>query len=86
MQLARIIGRATASIKHPSMSGCKLLIVQLLNAQGGYEDSDPLMAVDLVGAGIGDVAMVTSDGPLTREYLGDAATPVRWSILGVQDA
>lgn len=85
MQLARIIGRANASIKHPSLVGCKMMIVQLLDASGKFEEADPLMAVDLVGAGLGDIAMLTSDGPITREILRDGTTPVRWSIIGVTD-
>ena len=86
MQLARIIGRANASIKHPSLVGCKMMIVQMLDARGNLEDADPLMAVDLVGAGLGDIGLLTSDGPITRDILRDSNTPVRWSIIGVSDA
>jgi ethanolamine utilization protein EutN len=86
MQLARIIGRATASLKHPSLRGCKMMIVQVLDAQGGYEPADPLMAIDLVGAGVGDTVMLTSDGPTSRDAVGDTTAPIRWSIIGVQNA
>ena len=37
MQLARVVGTATSTIKHPSMNGWKLLIVQMLDARGGPE-------------------------------------------------
>ncbi|MFM8582025.1 MAG: EutN/CcmL family microcompartment protein, partial [Planctomycetaceae bacterium] len=35
MQLGQVIGRATATIKHPTLTGWRLLIVQPLDAAGG---------------------------------------------------
>ena len=42
MQLAEVIGTATATVKHHSMTGWKLLIVQVLLADGETPDGDPL--------------------------------------------
>ncbi|REJ73604.1 MAG: ethanolamine utilization protein EutN, partial [Planctomycetota bacterium] len=61
MQLARVIGHATATVKHPSLSGWKLLIVQMLGAQGD-PDGDPQIAVDNLGSSAGDRVMVAADG------------------------
>lgn len=86
MQLARVLGTATATIKHASMKGCKLLVVQPYLADGGTPDGDPLLAVDMVGAGRGESVLITSDGRHTREVLKADATPVRWSVIGIKDA
>ncbi len=85
MQLALVIGRATSTVKHGSMAGQKLLVVQpqLVTDQA---DGDPLLAIDGVGAGMGETVMITSDGRYARELLKTDATPVRWSVIGIEDA
>ena len=84
MQLALVIGRAPATIKHPSMVGAKLLLVQPRTLEG-LPDGEPFLAVDAVGAGMGEEVMLTSDGRYSRELLGVNATPVRWTIVGIRD-
>ena len=85
MQLATVIGTATATVKHRSMQGTKLLVVQPRQADGITSDGDPLLAVDGVGAGRGETVMITSDGRHARELLKAEATPVRWTVIGIQD-
>lgn len=84
MQTALVIGTATSTVKHPSMQGCKLLIVQPRLASG-QPDGDPLLAVDALGAGIGEEVIITSDGRGARELLRSETTPVRWTTIGIQD-
>ena len=85
MQLALVVGTATSTIKHATMSGQKLLVVQPLLADGRSADGDPQVAVDAVGAGKGERVMITSDGKHMREVLKAEATPVRWSVIGISD-
>jgi ethanolamine utilization protein EutN len=85
MQLAFVIGTATATVKHPSMEGRKLLLVQPRLADGRTPDGDPLLAVDGVGAGCGETVIITSDGRGAREMLQTDVTPVRWTIIGIRD-
>ena len=85
MLLAKVIGRAVATVKHPSMEGCKLMLVQPQQADGITPDGDPLLAVDDVGAGRGETVMLTSDGRYARAMLGVEATPVRWTIIGIRN-
>jgi ethanolamine utilization protein EutN len=85
MQLARVIGTATSTIKHPTMHGWKLLIVQMLAADGRSPDGDLVITIDSLGAGPGQVVVITSDGKGTRELMQSNNTPVRWSVLGIQD-
>ena len=85
MLAGRVIGTATSTVKHPSMKGWKLLVVQPLAADGRSPDGDPLLAVDRLGAGRGETVIVSSDGRGTRELLQSDNTPVRWSVLGICD-
>jgi len=85
MQLARIIGRAISTVKHPSFAGATLHVVQPLMADRRSPDGDPQLAIDMVSAGAGDIVMITSDGRLLRERLGSATTPGRWSTVAIID-
>ena len=85
MQLARVIGNATATVKHESMDGWKLLIVRLLMADGKSPDGDPVIAIDSFGAGKGEKVLLTTDGRSTRELVKNDKTPVRWSVMGICD-
>lgn len=67
------------------MQGAKLLVVQALMADGQSPDGEPLIAVDMLGAGRGETVLITSDGQFTRSLLGSEATPVRWSVMGIQN-
>ena len=53
MQLARVIGDVVATRKEPAYEGIKLLLIQPL-AQNGEDSGRPLVAVDSVGAGVGE--------------------------------
>lgn len=85
MQLARIIGTAIATVKHRSLEGTRLLVVQPLMADGRSADGDPQLAIDTVAAGNGDTVVITSDGRLLRELLGSETTPARWSTIALVD-
>ncbi len=85
MYLGRVVGTATATVKHPSMEGAKLLLVMALQADGRTIEGDPILVVDRLGAGKGEMVMITSDGIGTRELLHSSNSPVRWSVLGIAD-
>lgn len=85
MLIARTIGTATATVKHRSMDGQKLLLVQPLSADGEKPDGDPQLVVDRLGADLGSLVIITSDGRYIREILACHKSPVRWSVLGIPD-
>jgi ethanolamine utilization protein EutN len=85
MQMGRVIGHATSTIKHPTMRGTKLLLVQPYLTDGKTPDADPQLCVDAVGAGRGDTVLISSDGKFAREILKSENTPVRWSVIGIRD-
>ena len=85
MLLGKIIGTATSTVKHPSMQGCRLVVVQPVLADGASADGDPVLAIDRLGAATGQTVVLSSDGRAAREMLKVDATPVRWTTLGVAD-
>ena len=85
MNLGLVVGTVTATRKHASMEGAKLLVVQMLMTDEKTPDGDPVLAVDELGAGRGERVMITSDGAYTRKILGSDATPVRWSVIGISN-
>lgn len=84
MQQAIVQGRATSTVKHPSLHGRKLLICQTLDA-AGKETGDPVLVLDSLGAGRGDRVLITSDGQGLRELLGSDTSPARWWTVGIVD-
>jgi ethanolamine utilization protein EutN len=85
MLVARVIGTATSTVKHSSLAGWKLLVVQALLADGRGRDGEPMLAVDQIGAGVGEHVIITSDGKSTRAMMNIEATPVRWNVMGICD-
>jgi ethanolamine utilization protein EutN len=84
MQLGRVVGTVTATVKHPTFQGERLLVVQL-EGVGGKPDGEPVLVFDRLGAGRGQVVLVTNDGAVLQEMLG-RTTPGRWSVMGLPDA
>ena len=84
MLLGLVLGTATATIKHATFQGERLLVVQPLSASG-KADGEPVLAFDRLGAGRGDRVVLTTDGALLQERLG-RTTPGRYSVLGLPDS
>jgi ethanolamine utilization protein EutN len=84
MQLGEIVGHAVATVKHASLVGWRLPIVQLLTADG-TPDGEPLLAIDPLGAGIGDRVILCNDGAGCRQLVGSKTSPARWFVMGIRD-
>jgi ethanolamine utilization protein EutN len=84
MQLGTVIGHATATIKHPSMQGWRMLIVQILGSSRDAE-GDPVVAFTKLSPGVGQTVVLNSDGRGARELIGDQKSPVRWFVIGIED-
>lgn len=84
MQMAIAKGRATSTVKHPSLAGRKLMVCQLLGNEGQAE-GEPVLALDSLGARSGDRVILTSDGLGLRELLNSNNSPARWWTIGIVD-
>jgi ethanolamine utilization protein EutN len=84
MQLAQVLGHATSTIKHATLNGWRMVIVQPLDARE-QPDGVPIIALDALGSGRGDRVMISSDGKAAREMIGADNSPARFSIIGLAD-
>jgi ethanolamine utilization protein EutN len=84
MQLGNVVGHAVSSVKHATLIGWRLLIVQLL-ASDGKPDGEPLLAMDNLGAALGQRVVLSNDGLGARQLVGHKNSPVRWMVLGICD-
>ncbi len=85
MQIALVVGHATATVKHDTLDGQTLLLAQPLMCDSASPDGPPLLVVDRQGAGPGDHVIITSDGRAIRELFGVENSPIRWAVLGIVD-
>jgi ethanolamine utilization protein EutN len=84
MLLARVEGNLTATRKHPSFEGWRLIICQPIN-QAGDAEGVPQVAIDAHGAAMHQHVIISSDGLAARKAVGDDRSPVRWMITAIVD-
>jgi microcompartment protein CcmK/EutM len=84
MFLALVIGDVVSSVKHDSLRGMKLLVVERLSESGDPTGSS-LLAVDSVDAGVGDTVLVVDEGGSAAMVTGLSDPPIRTVIVGVVD-
>jgi ethanolamine utilization protein EutN len=84
MVLGIVIGHATATVKHPSLLGLHLPLVQVVDASHKPE-GELLVAVDRFNAGKGQKVILSSDGKGAREYVGNEKSPARWYVVALAD-
>ena len=85
MQIARVIGTVVATRKNLKLEGAKLLLVQPLGL-GDTPQGGALLAIDSVGAGVGERVLVVIEGRAAGDALGKKRAPVDAAIIGIVDA
>ena len=85
MHIATVVGTATATIKHDSLKGWKLVLIQPLQKNGGA-DGEPMLAIDHLGSSIGSNVIITSEGGAVRDIMKRKDSPVRWMVMGLCDS
>jgi ethanolamine utilization protein EutN len=84
MLMAMVIGTVVATRKHERLVGGKIQIVQPLNPRTKASQGDSLVAVDAVGAGVGELVLVVQ-GSGARMALDKESCPVDATIIGIID-
>lgn len=84
MLIGRVVGDLTATQKHDSYEGKKILLVQPLTLDGA-EMGTALVALDAVNAGIGDRVLLVTDGYAAFTSVGRDLSPIDMSVIGVID-
>ncbi len=82
MTIGIVVGEVYSTINHPFYDGRKLLVVQKGEQSG---TSEYLVAVDTVGAGVGERVLVLDEGNGARQVLESKDGPVRSVVVGIVD-
>jgi ethanolamine utilization protein EutN len=84
MILGRVSGEIHSTINHPFYDARKLLLVEKTDPEGtpagGY-----VIAVDAVGAGVGERVLVLDEGNGARQVFDAPDAPVRSVVVGIID-
>lgn len=82
MKLGRVVGQVVATVRSPGFDNVSLLLVQDTTEEG--EVGPTCVAIDLIGAGEGDVVLMTT-GSAARVASG-AATPTDRAVVAIADS
>ena len=88
MQLAKVIGSVVSTQKSHSLTGKKLLLVHLLNADGTHPEQERLreeVAGDSVGAGEGKIVLIAR-GASARWVFDEPNEAIDLAIVGIGDS
>lgn len=83
MLLGRVVGNVWSTRKEEALIGLKLMVVQLLDTPG-MEEEKRVIAVDFIGAGIGEMVIVTL-GSSARKINNLDNAPIDAAIVGIVD-
>lgn len=84
MQLGRVIGTVVATRKNHLLEGAKLLLVRPL-APSGEWTGVAILAIDSVGAGVGETVLTVLEGRAAGQALGRRGAPVDAAVVGIVD-
>jgi microcompartment protein CcmK/EutM len=84
MQICRVVGTVVSTQKNRKLEGAKLLLVQPLTLDGTPRGV-ALLAIDSVGAGVGETVLVVIEGKAAGDALGRKAAAVDAAIVGIVD-
>lgn len=84
MKVAKVIGNIWATRKEDKLSGLKLMIVKPIDLLNEENSFTPIVAVDIIGAGVGETVLFVS-GSSARSAVADLNIPVDATIVGIVD-
>jgi microcompartment protein CcmK/EutM len=84
MELARVEGTVVSTIKTSRLKGFKLLVLQILNAEG-KPTGNFVVGTDTVGAGFGEVVILVR-GSSARQTDDMANIPTDASVVAIVDS
>lgn len=84
MIVGKVIGNIVCTQKDDSLLGKKMLVIQPVNIYSMKNEGSPVVALDAVGAGEGEIVMVVG-GSSARLADGYAKVAVDQSVIGILD-
>ena len=86
MFLARVKKKVVATEKHPAYHGKRLFVVKPVYPDGREKGADnEWIAVDYVGAGIGDIVVCGGAPGVAKEVFDLELAPIRTLIMAIVD-
>ena len=87
MQLAKVVGNLVSTHKNELLKGKKLLLVQPIDEKL-VPFGDEMIAVDGVGAGIGDTVLILAEGGSARMITNATSNlaPIELCVAGIVDS
>lgn len=83
--MARVVGEVVSTHRHPRLGEKKLLLLRRTGLDGAEEGSE-LIALDVIGVGVGEHVLVVQEGNAARTLFGDPHIPVQAVVVGVIDS
>jgi ethanolamine utilization protein EutN len=84
MIICKVVGSIVSTTKAEKLKGKKLLIVQPLDMKTIEEDGKPIVAIDTVGSGVGEIVLLVS-GSSARQTEITNGVPADAAIVGIVD-
>ena len=85
MLLAKVKGNIVSTQKNDNLKGHKLLLIHPIDLEGNFLGEKDIIAIDLIGSGIGDTVIVTQEGAAVVQILGHKKAPVHSIIVANVD-
>jgi ethanolamine utilization protein EutN len=86
MRLAKVIGNVVATRKEEALTGFKLLVLEELDPRGESPKDERLIAVDTLGAGVGDTVIWVRGGAARVASEAHRQAPLDAAIVGIVDS
>ena len=83
MKVGVVSGNVVSTINFPFFDSKKLMICDLLDTDGNADGYT--IAVDRVGAGVGETVLIMDEGNSARQMFGLDTGPIRAVIVGIVD-
>lgn len=84
MLIGRVVGTVVATRKNAKLEATKLLLVQPTTPQGEARGVS-VLAIDSVGAGVGERVLLVQEGKAAQQVLGRSPAAVDAAIVGIID-
>ncbi|MCJ8344210.1 EutN/CcmL family microcompartment protein [bacterium] len=84
MKLAKVLKKVISTIKHPSLDGLRLYLVQPIFPDG-TNTGETFITIDSVNSSIGSTVIIDQEGGGSQEVLNLKGSPIQSVIVAIVD-
>jgi ethanolamine utilization protein EutN len=84
LEIGKVIGTITSTVKHEAYQNKRLLVVKELNLEG-KANGNVRIAVDYIGAGLGDLVLFGGAPGVAAEVFEVDKAPIKELVMGIID-